>query len=80
MSNIEIPAKGKAAVCVNEGPEFRVEVQDVDIPEPSEFAGGEVERPCIDRLRQRMVSYFSDSTARGCACTYTRVWELPRGI
>ncbi|KAK4959320.1 hypothetical protein LTR10_004123 [Elasticomyces elasticus] len=33
----EIPKKGKAAVVVNEGPEFRVEVQEVDVPEPSMF-------------------------------------------
>ena len=31
----EIPKKGKAAVVINEGPDFRVEVQDVDVPEPS---------------------------------------------
>lgn len=31
----EIPKKGKAGVVVNEGPEFRVEIQDVDVPEPS---------------------------------------------
>lgn len=31
---IEIPAKGLAGVCVNEGPDFRVEVQEVDVPEP----------------------------------------------
>ncbi|KAK5722482.1 hypothetical protein LTR15_005712 [Elasticomyces elasticus] len=32
----EIPKKGKAAVVVNEGPEFRVEVQEVDVPEPKD--------------------------------------------
>lgn len=31
----EIPKKGKAAVVVNEGPDFRVEIQEVDVPEPS---------------------------------------------
>lgn len=31
----EVPKKGKAAVVVNEGPEFRVEIQEVDVPEPS---------------------------------------------
>ncbi len=29
----EIPKKCKAGVVVNEGPDFRVEVQDVDVPE-----------------------------------------------
>lgn len=31
----EVPKKGKAAVVVNEGPDFRVEIQEVDVPEPS---------------------------------------------
>lgn len=31
---VEIPKKCKAGVVVNEGPDFRVEVQDVDVPEP----------------------------------------------
>jgi len=35
MPEFEIPKKGKAAVVVNEGPDFRVEVQEVDVPEPS---------------------------------------------
>lgn len=29
-----IPRKCKAAVTVNERPDFHVEVQDVDVPEP----------------------------------------------
>ncbi len=29
----EIPKKCKAAVVVNEGPDFRVEVQEIDVPE-----------------------------------------------
>jgi len=33
----EVPKKGKAAVVVNEGPDFRVEVQEVDVPEPSQY-------------------------------------------
>ena len=32
----EIPKKGKAGVVVNEGPDFRIEVQEIDVPEPSE--------------------------------------------
>ncbi len=31
----EIPKQGKAGVVVNEGPDFKVEVQMVDVPEPS---------------------------------------------
>lgn len=30
----EIPKKCKAGVVVNEGPDFHLEVQDVDVPEP----------------------------------------------
>ncbi|KAK0966813.1 hypothetical protein LTR91_016345 [Friedmanniomyces endolithicus] len=36
MPEFEIPKKGKAAVVVNEGPDFRVEVQEVDVPEPKD--------------------------------------------
>ncbi len=32
----EIPKKGKAGVVVNEGADFHLEVQEVDVPEPSE--------------------------------------------
>lgn len=32
----EIPKTGKAGVVVNEGPDFHVEVQDVEVPEPQE--------------------------------------------
>ncbi|OQO12222.1 hypothetical protein B0A48_02863 [Cryoendolithus antarcticus] len=34
MSDPEIPKKCKAGVVVNEGPDFRVEIQEVDVPEP----------------------------------------------
>jgi len=30
----EVPKKCKACVIVNEGPDFHVEVQEVDVPEP----------------------------------------------
>jgi len=36
MTDIEIPKQGKAAVVVNEGPDFHVEVIDVDVPEPKD--------------------------------------------
>jgi propanol-preferring alcohol dehydrogenase len=36
MSQVyEIPKRCKAVAVVNEGPDFYVEVQDVDVPEPS---------------------------------------------
>jgi hypothetical protein len=35
-AEIQIPKKGKAGVVVNEGPDFHIEVQEVDVPEPGE--------------------------------------------
>lgn len=35
MTEVQIPKQCKAGVVVNEGPEFQVEVQMVDVPEPS---------------------------------------------
>ena len=34
MSQPEIPKKCKAGVVVNPGPDFHLEVEDVDVPEP----------------------------------------------
>ncbi|KAI7240312.1 alcohol dehydrogenase [Hortaea werneckii] len=36
MTEIEIPKQCKAGVVVNEGPDFRIEVQMVDVPEPKD--------------------------------------------
>lgn len=36
MPEIEIPKQCKAGVVVNEGPDFRVEVQMVDVPKPKD--------------------------------------------
>lgn len=33
----DIPKTCKAGVVVNEGPDFRVEIQDVDVPEPGKY-------------------------------------------
>jgi hypothetical protein len=35
----EIPKTCKGGVVVNEGPDFHVEVQDVDVPQPGTFGG-----------------------------------------
>lgn len=35
--SVEIPKTCKAGVVVNEGPDFKVEVVDVDVPEPGSF-------------------------------------------
>lgn len=34
----EIPTHCKAGVVVNEGPDFKVQVETVPVPEPGEFA------------------------------------------
>jgi propanol-preferring alcohol dehydrogenase len=34
---IEIPKTCKAGCVVNEGPDFRVEIQDVPVPEPGQI-------------------------------------------
>lgn len=34
--SVEIPKTCKAGVVVNEGPDFRLEVEDVPVPEPGE--------------------------------------------
>lgn len=33
----EVPKKGIGGVVVNEGQDFRVEIQELDVPEPSEL-------------------------------------------
>lgn len=38
MSQPEIPKKCKAGVVVNPGPDFHLEVQEVDVPEPGRVA------------------------------------------
>lgn len=37
MTEFEIPKKGIAGICINEGPDFRVEVGELDVPEPSMY-------------------------------------------
>jgi len=81
MPEFEIPKKGKAAVVVNEGPDFRVEVQEVDVPEPSKSLSflyypsfGKTElsqsQAATDTMRpiQRTTRSCSSSTAPACAC------------
>ncbi len=36
-SQIDVPKQGWAAVVCNEGPDFTVEVQKLDVPEPSQL-------------------------------------------
>lgn len=55
-----LPAKGKAGVCVNEGPDFRIEVQDVDIPEPSACEFCSIVEGVTDYSSQRMVNSSFD--------------------
>jgi hypothetical protein len=62
-AEIQIPKKGKAGVVVNEGPDFHIEVQEVDIPEPGESDDVSETRP-IDRMTdgalQLMINCFSN--------------------
>lgn len=53
MTTEQIPAKGLAGVCVNEGPDFKVEVQEVDVPEPSEFGSGQANQAHADGTATR---------------------------
>jgi hypothetical protein len=45
--SVEIPKQCKAGVVVNEGPDFKVEVQMVDVPEPGMSSLGAPERRII---------------------------------
>ena len=38
-SSMDIPKQGWGGVVVNEGPDFHVEVQKLDVPEPSKRVG-----------------------------------------
>jgi hypothetical protein len=62
-AEIQIPKKGKAGVVVNEGPDFHIEVQEVDVPEPGKshdvFSNLRV-RKIADGALQPTINYFSD--------------------
>jgi hypothetical protein len=68
MAEVEIPKQCKAGVVVNEGPDFKVEVQMVDVPEPGElcyqhFSSGILLTACC----KAPTSSCSSSTALACA-------------
>lgn len=47
VPEIAIPQKCKAAVVINEGENFTLEIQDVDVPEPGEhYLAKSVTRRC----------------------------------
>lgn len=52
MAEVEIPKQCKAGVVVNEGPDFRVEMQMVDVPEPGMSNSGHVKYRCLADLLQ----------------------------
>lgn len=60
----EIPKKGLGGVVVNEGKDFYLEVQEVDVPECSEFSGFDTLK-VSDRLQRMMICWF-DSTLPAC--------------
>jgi propanol-preferring alcohol dehydrogenase len=43
-----IPKTCKAGVVVNEGPDFKLEVEDVPVPEPGRLALPEIRDLCAD--------------------------------
>lgn len=70
--SVDIPKEGWAGVVVNEGPDFKVEVQKLPVPEPSKclavFDRDMLTLVCV----QRTMSFLSNSTSPAYACqTFT---------
>lgn len=69
MAAVDIPKKGLAGVVVNEGPEFRIEVQEVDVPEPSELLQTDCKNQIADMSDcQRPENSLYDSMPLDFAC------------
>lgn len=57
ISNFEIPKTCKAGCVIDEGPNFRVEVQDVPVPEPGRTLRHDMSSThCFIRLRRNPYS------------------------
>jgi prolyl oligopeptidase PreP (S9A serine peptidase family) len=67
MAEVEIPKQCKAGVVVNEGPDFKVEVQMVDVPEPGELCRYYSTSGIVLTARKAPMSFCSSSTALACA-------------
>jgi hypothetical protein len=48
MQTYDIPKTGKAGVVSNEGPNFKLEVQDVPVPEPGKHIKHQLQSPRSD--------------------------------
>lgn len=67
MAEVEIPKQCKAGVVVNEGPDFKVEVQMVDVPEPGELCHYRLSSGTLLTPRKAPMISCSSSTALACA-------------
>jgi hypothetical protein len=67
MAEVEIPKQCKAGVVVNEGPDFKVEVQMVDVPEPGELCYHRLSSSILLTTFKAPMSFCSSSTALACA-------------
>jgi hypothetical protein len=67
MAEVEIPKQCKAGVVVNEGPDFKVEVQMVDVPEPGGLCQQYSSSGILLTIFKAPTSFCSNSTALACA-------------
>lgn len=67
MAEVEIPKQCKAGVVVNEGPDFKVEVQMVDVPEPGELCYHRLSTVILLTTLKAPTNFCSSSTALACA-------------
>jgi hypothetical protein len=67
MAEVEIPKQCKAGVVVNEGPDFKVEVQMVDVPEPGGLCQHDSTSDILLTIRKAQTTSCSSSTALACA-------------
>jgi hypothetical protein len=67
MAEVEIPKQCKAGVVVNEGPDFKVEVQMVDVPEPGGLCQCYSRSGTILTTCKAPMNSCSSSTALDCA-------------
>ena len=67
MAEVEIPKQCKAGVVVNEGPDFKVEVQMVDVPEPGVLCQFNSINGILLTTRKAPMNSCSSSTAQDYA-------------
>jgi hypothetical protein len=57
VKTYDIPKTGKAGVVSNEGPDFKLEVQDVPVPEPGKHIQLQLQSPRSDIHRQAQTTF-----------------------